>query len=104
MIDVTGGDGEPAELDIALPGELPVLPLRESVTYPDTLTPLAIGQERSVRLVNDVLVGTRMLVMGASREPEAEAPGPDQLYDSGVAGTGVRCGRSWRPGRSAGAD
>jgi ATP-dependent Lon protease len=90
VIDVIGGDGEAPQADIALPGELPVLPLRESVTYPDTLTPLAIGQERSVRLVNDVLVGNRMLVMVSSREPEAEAPGPDQLYDVGVAGMVAR--------------
>jgi ATP-dependent Lon protease len=73
-----------------LPGELPVLPLRDSVTYPDTLTPLAIGQERSVQLVNDVLVGDRMLVMVASREPDEETPGPEQLYDVGVAGMVAR--------------
>jgi ATP-dependent Lon protease len=73
-----------------VPGELPVLPLRDSVTYPDTLTPLAIGQERSVQLVNDVLVGDRMLVMVASREPDDETPGPEQLYDVGVAGMVAR--------------
>jgi ATP-dependent Lon protease len=73
-----------------VPGELPVLPLRDSVTYPDTLTPLAIGQERSVQLVNDVLVGDRMLVMVASREPDEETPGPEQLYDVGVAGMVAR--------------
>jgi len=32
-----------------LPEALPILPLRETVTYPDTLTPLAVGQERSDR-------------------------------------------------------
>jgi ATP-dependent Lon protease len=69
---------------------LPVLPLRDTVTFPDTLTPLAIGQERSVQLVNDVLAGDRTLVMVASREPELEAPGPDQLYRVGVAGTVAR--------------
>ena len=53
------------------PATLPVLPLRDTVTFPDTLTPLAVGQERSVRLVNDVLGGDRMLVMVASRDPEA---------------------------------
>jgi ATP-dependent Lon protease len=73
-----------------VPGELPVLPLRDSVTYPDTLTPLAIGQERSVQLVNDVLVGDRMLVMVASREPDEETPGPEQLFDVGVAGMVAR--------------
>jgi ATP-dependent Lon protease len=81
---------EPGTTNEALPDELPVLPLRDNVPFPDTLTPLAVGQDRSVRLVNDVLGGDRMLVMVASRDPEAESPGPDDLYDVGVAGTIAR--------------
>ena len=67
-----------------------MLPLRDTVTFPDTLTPLAVGQERSIRLVNDVLGGDRMLAMVASRDPEIESPGPDQLHDVGVVGTVAR--------------
>jgi ATP-dependent Lon protease len=73
-----------------LPDALPILPLRETVTYPDTLTPLAVGQDRSIKLVNDVLSGNRMLAMVASRDPELDAPGPDDLYGVGVAGTVAR--------------
>jgi len=73
-----------------LPAALPVLPLKESVPFPDTLTPLAVGQERSVKLVNDVLGGDRMLVMVAARDPEIESPGPDQLHDVGVVGVVAR--------------
>jgi ATP-dependent Lon protease len=73
-----------------LPDALPILPLRETVTYPDTLTPLAVGQERSIQLVNDVLSGNRMLAMVASKDPENDAPGPDDLYDVGVAGSVAR--------------
>jgi ATP-dependent Lon protease len=92
MIDLSGGaDGAPAAPGVtALPAELAVLPLRDSVTFPDTLTPLAIGLERSVRLVNDVLAGNRMLAMVASRTPDEETPGPDDLYDVGVAGAVAR--------------
>ena len=54
-----------------LPDALPILPLRETVTYPDTLTPLAVGQERSINLVNDVLSGNRMLAMVASSTSKA---------------------------------
>ncbi len=72
------------------PATLPVLPLRETVPLPDTLMPLAVGQERSVQLVNDVLAGNRMLVMVASREPDEEAPGPSQLYEVGVVGSVAR--------------
>jgi ATP-dependent Lon protease len=73
-----------------LPDSLPILPLRETVTYPDTLTPLAVGQERSIKLVNDVLSGNRMLAMVASKDPENDTPGPDDLYRVGVAGTVAR--------------
>ncbi len=73
-----------------LPRALPVMPLRDSVAFPDTLIPLAVGQERSIRLVNDVLGGNRMLAMVASRDPELEEPAPDQLYGVGVAGTVAR--------------
>jgi ATP-dependent Lon protease len=73
-----------------LPAALPVLPLKQLVPYPDTLTPLAVGQPRSIRLVNDVLSGERTLALVASREPEADEPGPEQLYDVGVAGIVAR--------------
>jgi ATP-dependent Lon protease len=73
-----------------LPEALPVLPLRESVSFPETLNPLAVGQERSIQLVNDVLGTDRMLVMVASRDPENEAPGPEDLYDVGVVGVVAR--------------
>jgi ATP-dependent Lon protease len=83
-VEEAGRSAEP------LPDSLPILPLRETVTYPDTLTPLAVGQERSINLVNDVLSGNRMLAMVASKDPELDAPGPDDLYDVGVAGTVAR--------------
>ncbi|HET7485135.1 MAG TPA: endopeptidase La [Solirubrobacterales bacterium] len=73
-----------------LPDALPVLPLRETVTFPETLTPLAVGQERSIKLVNDVLGANRMLAMVAARDPEDEEPGPKDLYEVGVVGVVAR--------------
>ncbi|MCZ4492931.1 MAG: lon [Conexibacter sp.] len=93
MIEISAeGGGRPVEVGARnhVPDALPVLPLRETVPLPDTLTPLAIGQERSVQLVNDVLAGDRLLVMVASRNPELETPGPEDLYDVGVVGAVAR--------------
>jgi len=73
-----------------LPDALPILPLRETVTFPETLTPLAVGQERSIKLVDDVLGANRMLAMVAARDPEDEEPGPDGLYEVGVVGIVAR--------------
>ncbi len=66
-----------------IPAALPVLPLKDTVIYPDTLTPLAVGQERSMRLVNDVLSGERMLALVASRDPELDEPGPGRAVRRG---------------------
>ncbi|HEV7751591.1 MAG TPA: endopeptidase La, partial [Baekduia sp.] len=93
MIEISAeGGGRPVEVGARnhVPDTLPVLPLRETVPLPDTLLPLAIGQERSVQLVNDVLAGDRLLVMVASRNPELETPGPEDLYDIGVVGAVAR--------------
>ena len=94
MIEVEASSDDGRQVEVgghpSLPATLPVLPLRDSVTYPDTLTPLAVGQERSIKLVNDVLGGNRMLAMVASRDPEVESPGADDLYEVGVAGVVAR--------------
>ncbi len=79
-----------AAVQSRLPEQLPVMPLREAVAFPDTLMPLAVGQERSIQLVNDVLAGNRMLVMVAAKEGTDEEPGPDELYSTGVAGVVAR--------------
>jgi len=93
MIDIVT-EGEPRQIAIGaereLPETLPVLPLRDAVPFPDTLTPLAIGQDRSIELVNHVLGRDRMLVMTASRTPDVESPGPADLYDVGVVGVVAR--------------
>jgi ATP-dependent Lon protease len=68
-----------------LPAELPVLPLKDTVVFPDSMTPLAIGQERSIRLVDDVIGGERLLALVTVRDPEIEAPRWDDLYEIGTA-------------------
>jgi ATP-dependent Lon protease len=96
MIEISAeGEGDARTIEVgtrnaSVPKILPVLPLRESVPLPDTLTPLAIGQERSVELINDVLAGDRLLVMVASKNPDLETPGPADLHDVGVVGSVAR--------------
>ena len=62
-----------------------MLPLKETVVFPDSMTPLAIGQERSIRLVDDVVGGERLLALVTVRDPDVEAPGWDDLYEIGTA-------------------
>ena len=90
VVDVPLEDEGELRAEEPLPDALPVLPLRDTVTFPETLTPLAVGQERSIQLIDDVLGTNRMLAMVASRDPEIEAPDPADLYDVGVVGMVAR--------------
>jgi ATP-dependent Lon protease len=71
--------------EIEVPSELPVLPLKETVVFPQSMTPLAIGQERSVKLVEDAVDGERLLALVTVKNAEAEQPGWDDLYEIGTA-------------------
>ena len=71
--------------DLELPSQLPVLPLKDTVVFPDSVLPLAIGQERSVRLVEDVVSGNRLIALVASKDREIEQPSWDDLYEIGAA-------------------
>jgi ATP-dependent Lon protease len=94
MIEIGVPEGGPREVAVAgtreLPQQVGVLPLRDTVTFPDMLIPLNVGQERSIELINDVLRGDRSIVMVASKDPEAESPTPEELYSVGVLGVVAR--------------
>ncbi len=84
MSDVEFAEVQPAQVE-EIPAELPVLPLKETVVFPDSVTPLAIGQERSLRLIDDVVGGERLLALVTVRDPELEEPLWDDLYAVGTA-------------------
>lgn len=84
----SGGDGDREGIDLSdLPSVLPILPLRGVVVYPHTGLPLTIGQTRSIKLVDDVSSGDRLIGLVASKDPELELPGPEELHRFGTVAT-----------------
>jgi ATP-dependent Lon protease len=71
--------------ELEIPAELPVLPLKEMVVFPQSMTPLAIGQERSIKLVEDAVDGERLLALVTVENPETDQPGWDDLHEVGTA-------------------
>lgn len=101
IITAVKGDVKPAKgespanaLADAIPSVLPILPLRGLVVYPMTAVPLTVGQPRSVKLVDEVTNGERIVGLVASKDPDLETPGPDQLYSVGTAAAVHRLMRS----------
>ncbi len=75
------GQEEPA---VEIPEELPILPLRGVVVYPLTVVPLAVGQPRSIRLIDDAVLGRKLIGLVASKRPELEEPMPEDCYTVGT--------------------
>ncbi len=67
-----------------IPDELPILPVRDAVIFPNAVIPLTVGRESSVKLINDVQQGDGMLVVLTQRDKRVDSPGPIDLYDIGT--------------------
>ncbi|MDP9373133.1 MAG: endopeptidase La [Chloroflexota bacterium] len=78
-----GRDQKPAQ---AVPAELPILPLKGTVVFPLTVVPLAAGQARSLRLIDDVINGDRLVGLVMQKDADQEGAGPGDTYDLGVMG------------------
>ena len=83
---------EPAEFDqqdidkpVEIPAELPVLPLRDTVLFPNSFMPLAVAREASVRLIDEATSSGRMIGVFTQREAAIEEPLQEDLYAVGTA-------------------
>lgn len=78
---------DPTQLE--LPESLPIMPLHGFVFYPGMGFPLQVSSETSKQLIDDVLLGDRMMGMVSSRRAQVsddDILGPDDLYQIGVVG------------------
>jgi len=64
---------------------LPILPLKETVVFPGAMTPLAIGQEPSIQLVDEAVAKERTIALVTTRDSEVDARSADDLHDVGTA-------------------
>src|SRR5437016_295933 len=72
------------EEPLSIPDELPILPLKDTVIYPFAVLPLGVGQERSIRLIDEVMRGNRLVVLVAQKSAEIEQAGQDDIFKIGT--------------------
>jgi ATP-dependent Lon protease len=78
-------DEASTERPLTIPPDLPVLPLRDTVLFPNSFMPLAVAREASVRLIDEATSTGRMIGVFTQREAAVEEPLQDDLYPIGVA-------------------
>lgn len=69
---------------IDLPKEVPLLPVRDTVFYPFVVSPIIIGREKSIRLVEDALVRDKIIALFAQKDSNMEDPQVSDLFDMGT--------------------
>ena len=96
---------------LAIPSELPILPLRDTVLFPNSFMPLAVARESSVRLIDDAIANGKLIAVFTQRDAAVEEPQRDDLTPSAPRPTSTRCSscrtaacasssRGWRGSRS----
>ncbi|HZT76720.1 MAG TPA: endopeptidase La [Vicinamibacterales bacterium] len=81
---------KPEELSIgdrplSIPSELPILPLRDTVLFPNSFMPLAVARESSVRLIDDAIANGKLIAVFTQRDAAVEEPGQSDLFTVGTA-------------------
>jgi ATP-dependent Lon protease len=70
---------------LTIPDELPVLPLRDTVLFPNSFMPLAVARESSVRLIDEAMSGGKLIAVFTQRDASVEEPQQEDLYRVGTA-------------------
>ena len=70
---------------LLVPDELPILPLRDTVLFPNSFMPLAVARESSVRLIDEAISGGKVIGVFTQRDASVEEPGQADLFAVGTA-------------------
>ena len=80
----TGAQHSAAERSYVVPADVPVLPLRDTVLFPNSFMPLAVARESSVKLIDEAIAGGKLVGVFTQHEPNQEEPGQSDLYPIGT--------------------
>src|SRR5260221_10550564 len=73
-----------AERSYVVPAEVPVLPLRDTVLFPNSFMPLAVARESSIKLIDDAIAGGKLVGVFTQKDATVEEPGQADLYPIGT--------------------
>ena len=67
--------------DMEMPETLPILTLRNAILFPETVIPITVGREKSIRLVNEAYKSNKLLGAVAPIDVMSDDPGPVDIYE-----------------------
>ncbi|MFQ5824241.1 MAG: endopeptidase La [bacterium] len=86
--EITEVEVDPSEdtdqIKIKIPQVLPVLPLRNTVVFPNQILPLSVGREKSIKLIEDAMESVKLILLVAQQDGKIDHPEPKDLYRWGT--------------------
>ena len=86
ILGAAGNPEAPARVSAHfLPQVIPILGLSDIAIFPGMVAPLLVETPQSIKLIDDVVGGDRLLGVALQRKPEAENPTPEEIHEVGCA-------------------
>ena len=82
--DTTRVRATTGERAFTVPADVPVLPLRDTVLFPNSFMPLAVAREASIRLIDEAIANGKVIGVFTQKDPGQEEPGQDDLHHVGT--------------------
>jgi ATP-dependent Lon protease len=76
--------------NIEVPGQLPLLPVRDIVVFPYMVLPLFVGRDMSIKAIEAALAGNRMIFLATQKALDVENPAPKDIHAIGTVGIIMR--------------
>jgi ATP-dependent Lon protease len=83
-------DNELVDKEAQIPGNIPVLPVRDIVVFPYMIIPLFVGREISIKAIDHALNSNRMILLLTQKDLGVENPVANDLYSIGTVGMIIR--------------
>ncbi|MDD2583870.1 MAG: endopeptidase La [Bacteroidales bacterium] len=84
IIPVMSMEGSDDLIESDLPETLPVIALRNAVLFPETIIPITVGREKSIKLVREAYKKDKILGAVSQKDAKLENPKPEDLYEIGT--------------------
>ena len=81
-----------------LPGELPILPLRNRVLLPGAVMPITVGMAKAIRLMEVVVREDSLLGIITQKTPDMDDPTHEDLYNVGTIARIIKIARTGKDG------
>ena len=72
------------QVNFKIPQVLPILPLRNTVVFPQQIIPISVGREKSIKLIEEALSENKLITLVAQRDGKVEDPRPEDLFRWGT--------------------